>query len=383
MWSGGLDPTYRAALNSGHTMVSRVDVTDNLGVVLIPDLPISQGQVQATLQSRVTRTLSASTDRSYMPLTRGGEVDFTAPLAPVGNRIRAYRGIRYGNGSTWPPPYGFPVFYGAIESVALSRTGELKVTANDLANEIVTAQFEQPMNSIPVNSVATEFKRLVLDAMPAATFGVGDNIHLAVGQLTWATDRAKALDDISGGSSGLWYPLADGSFIQRYNPWTKPGQMPGLYIVDGASGVSPTVSLASQDWTVTISRTGVTNSVVYISDRQDGSPPLRAVARDTTPGSPTYVRGKFGKKVSIITNQGALTQGQVNVAAVTELHKALALGVMWQPLNVVPDGSIELGDVVGVDVDGMITTQVVTGFTLPLKHDGVMALNVRAYTPTS
>jgi hypothetical protein len=374
MWPGGLDARYRAALTVPHTASMRVDVTDNNGVVILPDIAFSAGQVQATLQSRVARVLNLTVDRSLFPLTPGGQADPGGFLAPLGNRIKAYRGIRYGDGTVWPPPYGFPVFYGAIESLALRKTGDLALVANDLANEIVTGPFVTPMNSIPTNSVQLEFQRLVLDQIPNAEFGTSDAIRLAVGQLTWATDRAKALDDISAGSGAIWYPLADGSFVQRLNPWTKPGQLPVATLADGPGGMA-------SDWTVNFTRTGVANVAVYISDRQDGSASVRSVATDVDPTSPTFVRGKFGRHPIITQNQGGLTQGQANTAASTTLHSSQALGLVWSPLSIVPDASLELGDLLAVSADGIDTQQVVTGFTVPLRETGQMPVTVRQYQP--
>lgn len=378
MLTGGLDARYRQALATGAGFTARVDITDQNGSVLLGDVPYSAGQVQATLQNRVTRQLNLTVDSSLKPFTAGGLIDYTAPLAPFGNRIKAYRGIAYGDGTVWPPPYGFPVFYGCIETVAVDHTGAVQVTAMDLANEIVTAGLENPMNSIPTNSVAQEFVRLILDALPSATFGTSDPFTWGIGQLTW-TDRGQALDDLGKSVSGLWYPLADGRFVQRRTPWTYPGHQPVLTL---ASGDTDSLGVIGQ-YKAMLSRTGVANTVAYVADRQDGFPALRSVARDLTTTSPTYVHGKFGKKVLQVQVQAALSQGQVDVGAQNELHKALALGVTWNPVQIVPDGSLELGDLVTITAGGVTGQQVITGFTMPLRENGAMPLQVRAYTPLS
>lgn len=376
MLTGGLDARYRAALASGATYFSRVDVTDQYGVTILGDISFSAGQVQATLQSRVARTLTLTVDSSLKPFTAGGEVDYTAPLFPFGNRLRAYRGIVYGDGTVWPPPYGFPVFYGCIETVAVDHTGAVTLTANDLANEVITAGLESPMNSIPANSIAQEFRRLILDALPTATFGTSDAFTWAIGQLTWS-DRGQALDDMLKSVSGLWYPLADGRFVQRRTPWTLPGRTPVLTL---ASGDTDPAGVIGQ-YRVLLSRTGVASTVAYVADRQDSSPAVRSVARDLDTASPTYVHGKFGKKVVTVQVQAALTQGQADVGAQNELNKAKALGTTWNPVQIVPDGSLELGDLVTLAAGGVSSQQVITGFTMPLRESGAMTLQVRQYTP--
>lgn len=378
VWPGGLDAQYRDALARPHTVFMQVDVLNRAGDVLYSKLPFIDGNVRATLSSRVARVLSLSVDRSWFPLTGSGAFDTGGLLAPFGNRLRAYRGIVYGDGSV----ASFPVFYGRIEQVQMSRSGQLGISASDLAADVVDAQFENPESSIPANTISVEFRRLVTEALSDATFGTSDLTGLKIAPVAWQNDRAQALDDMSATAAMLWYPLADGSFVQRLTPWTKPGQTASITLSDGtdaAPGANGTIA----DWTITVSRTGVYNSVVFTAERQDGSAPVHAVVRDTDPGSPTYFAGAFGRKPLLVQNQIALTQSQCQTAAQSTLKQAKAITQVWDPVMIVPDASLELGDLVGMKADGAADTQVITGFTLPMRETGDMSLNLRAYAPVA
>jgi hypothetical protein len=378
VWEGGLDARYRDAVTRPYTAYSRVDVLARDGTVLHSDLTYIDGNVRATLNSRVTRTLSLSVDRSWFPLQTNGSVDASGLLTPFGNRLRAYRGIAYGDGSV----ASFPAFYGRIESVQMARSGQVSVTASDLAADVVDAQFETPQSSIPANTISTEFRRLVRDALPDAVFGVSDLTGTKIAPLAWQNDRAQALDDMSATVAMLWYPLADGSFVQRLTPWTNPGQVAQVALSDGTGAAAGTSNVIA-DWTITVSRTGVYNSVVFASERQDGTAPVFATARDTSPASPTYYLGNFGHKPLLIQNQAAMTQSQCLSAAQSALRAATAITQVWDPVSIVPDASLELGDLITMNADDAASTQTVVGFTLPLRETGDMPLSLRAYAPVN
>jgi hypothetical protein len=378
VWAGGLDAQYREALSRPHTIFNRVDVLARDGSVLQGDLPFIDGSVRATLNSRVARVLSLSVDRSWFPLLTNGGIDTGGLLSPFGNRLRAYRGITYGDGST----VSFPVFYGRIEQVQMNRNGQVTVSGNDLAADIVDAQFETPQSSVPANTISTEFRRLVQDALGDAAFGTSDLTGVKIPPLTWQNDRAQALDDMSATVAMLWYPLADGSFVQRLTPWTNPGQVAQVTLADG-TGAAPGANNSVADWTITVSRTGVYNSVVFASERQDGTAPVYATVRDVAPSSPTSYLGNFGRKPLLIQNQSALSQSQCLAAAQSALKAATAITQTWDPVSIVPDASLELGDLIALNADGAASTQVVVGFTLPLRETGEMSLSLRAYAPVA
>jgi hypothetical protein len=378
VWAGGLDAQYRAALTRPHTVHNRVDVLDRQGNILLSDLSFIDGNVRATLNSRVARVLSLSVDRSWFPLLANGSVDTGGLLTPFGNRLRAYRGITYGDGSKAT----FPVFYGRIEQVEMSRNGQVSVSANDLAADVVDALFESPQSSVTTNSISTEFRRLVRDALPDVTFGTSDLTGLLIPPLAWQSDRAQALDDMSATVAMLWYPLADGSMVQRLVPWTKPGQAAQLVLSDGTNAAYGVDNIVA-DWRISVSRTGVYNAVVFTSERQDGSVPVHATVRDTSPTSPTSWLGNFGRKPLLIQNQAALTQSQCLQGAQSSLRAATAITQTWDPVSIVPDASLELGDLIAMNAEGAASIQAVVGFTLPLRETGDMSLSLRAYAPVT
>jgi hypothetical protein len=159
----------------------------------------------------------------------------------------------------------------------------------------------------------------------------------------------------------------------RVVPWTKAGQVAAVTISD-------------QDivtgFKITITRQGVNNAIVYVAERQ-GAAPAYAIARDTSLTSPTRYGGPLGKRPRLIKNQVPLSAAQCQAAANTVLQSAKAITLQFENVSIVPDPSLELGDLLRITTDGVTSLQVITGFTLPLMEGAVMPLTLRAYTPLS
>lgn len=369
MLPGGTDPLYRAALSRPHTHYVKVEVLDGDGNVL-PLPPQSVGQegglligpgssLSATLQSRVSRRLTITVDQSLYPADPGDL------LAPYGNRLRAEMGIQFADGSR----YAWTVFTGRIQRPQLTPNGVVVVPAADRAYEVAEAGFLVPQNSTVGATVNAQFVSLVSDALDDAVFGVSDMFTQTMPALTWESDRAYALDEMSTTVGAFWYALADGSFVQRYVPWTVPGD-PVVTLSDGLNGVL--VASPSRD------REDVWNSITVTAERADGTVPVYAVAEDNNPLSPTYVSGPFGRRHRFVYLQTPQTQGSAQTAANAYLRRSVALQETWtwtQP----PDASMELGDIVSLnayDRTGII--QVVSGFTLPLEVGAMMTVQAHA-----
>lgn len=372
MLPGGNDTLYRSVLGAPHRRYVRIDVYSGNGTLLNSLIPqhlrgdpegglcFLNGSVSATLTSRVARRLTLSVPGHLFPQ------ETTDLLAPFGNEIRAFMGVTLGDGDT---SYTWPVFRGKIQQVAVSSAGQCQILCGDRAEDVLDVAFASPENSQVGNLVLAEFQRLVIDAVPNATFGASDSFLKHVEALTWEFDRGSALDELARSVAALWYPLANGDFVLRAIPWTVAGA-PVLVLTDQQGG---TVN----GWTRSRSREGIFNVVTVTGERLNGDAPVFATASQTNPTSPTFVGGNFGVKSIVERLQTPATQGGAQSTADSLLRNYTAPVEEWS-LDVVPDAALELGDVIQVLVDGADTTQVVTGFSLPLDLSGNMTVSTRS-----
>lgn len=376
MLPGGTDSLYRSVLAASHGHFVRIEVWSGLGVRLDTSLPAMQaavfigdpegglvftgGTVTATLNSRVSRNLSLRVPAYMYP------TDETGLLAPFGNELRVYRGVRLGDGSE---TYTWQVFRGRIRNVEQSSDGTCMVECSDRAADVQDVNFVSPQNSNTANTVNEEFQRLIVDAVPDATFGASDTFSKVMEPLTWEFERAAALDEIAVSVGALWYPLANGDFVIRRFPWTVVSA-PLLTLTDQEGGTI-------NGWSSRRSRDSIFNVVTVTGERLNGDAPVHATASDTTPGSPTSVSGNFGVRSRLERLQTPSTAGGATAAAENLLRTYIAPTEEWT-LQSVPDAALELGDVINVAVDGRTAVQVVTGIALPLDLSGDMTISTRS-----
>lgn len=350
---------YAAALQGPHRRVARVDVTDIDGVARATGVPISSGEVTANLTNRVTRSATFTMPGEWFPRT---PEDALSPYAAV-VRIRA--GLALGTGAE----ILLPVFTGRVYDARLNAAGTVTFRADDLAADVIAARFEQPTPSSrgsAFTNQSSEFRKLVLQALPQAEFGVDDISPTRLPDLVWDEDRGQALDDIAQSAGARWFALGDGRFVLRRFSYTP--STPVAEFLDGPRGL-----LSAAD--VSITRDGTANSVVVVSERLDGTDPVRTIARDVSLASPTRYGGKFGRVVQVLTIQTPLTQNEATLLARTQLTGAVALTEQWDA-TVVADHRIEPGDTVRFRYRGMRADQIVDGIVYPLGT-GPMRLSSR------
>ena len=349
--------TYRQTLPGPHARAFQVDVTDIDGVVRASGLVPINGSVSASLTQRVTRSASFTLPVEWYPVTADD------PLSPEFAVVHISAGIKYGNGLTEI----FPIFTGRIDTVNLQPEGVVQFSCYDLAADVVGYRFEQPRTTTQATTLA-EIRGLILEALPQATFGTDTVADSPTPALTWDEDRGQALDDLSQSRGGRWYTLGDGSFVVRDFSYAA-----GPVVADYTDGPRGVVTQA----TASRSRAGAFNSIVVVSERTDGTSPVRVPARVNDPLHPLFFGGKYGKVSQIIKIQTPLSVTQAQTLAQTQLNASAALREQWS-VNMVPDMTLEPGDTVRFSYRGFSATQIVDRVTYPLNNREAMQVTGRA-----
>jgi len=351
---------YAQALTGPHQVVAYVTSTDIDGnpLTLTPEgtpavlpLPLTTGNVAAVIQSRVTRRLSLDLPGDFYPRTP------TDPLSESSAVLSVRAGIRYGNGTEET----FPLFKGRVQNVTRNEDMSCSVEADDLAADVVAYPFEQPWTIKNPGSVLTEIRAIILEAVPQATFDLtlAPPDQPVPSELVFNEDRGKALDDLAAVLGARWYCLGSGEFTVR--AYAYEGVAPLLDISDGPRGL---LTAATQDR----SRDGVANSVTVISERFDGSPPVRVTRRDTGSSSPTRFGGPFGRVARVASVQTPLTQAQATDYADALLRAGEALVSQWSG-TMITDYALEPSDCVRLTYKGLTENQVFDTLTYPLVVD--------------
>lgn len=351
-------PAYKLALRLPHRRVSRFTVRTPDGTLLAEDVPIGGGQVTARISSRVTRSASFTASDEWFPVLA------TDPLSPFHAIVTIETGIAYPSGEEEL----FPVFTGRVYEASRDADGQVTFRADDLAADVLAADFEQPEKSAPGASTVTEIQRLITAGYQWAVFGTSDVVDGTVPKLAWDEDRGKALDDLSATVEGRWFTLGDGSFVVR--GFNYAGQPAVITLTDGETG---TLSSAR----VTVTADGAYNCIVVTAERPDTATPIKVTERDLNPSSPSYFNGYFGKRVRRIRSQESLKFVDAQRVARSQLEASKALQRQWA-VTCVPDMTLEPGDVTGLEWRGFRDTQVIDSLVYPLSPQTTMSFTARS-----
>lgn len=349
---------YKSVLHTPHKRAAYIDVYDIDGNIRQLGIPIVGGFVTANLTNRVTRSAQFDLSDEFFPRSVD---DVMSPYRAV---VRIFAGTEYGNGTVEV----FPIFTGRVYAVNRNANGSVTFRADDLAADVVACRFEQPVNSRTTAMATAEVQRLILQALPQATFGTNDVTDTLTPKLTWDEDRGQALDDLSEAMGGRWYALGNGDFVIR--EFIYAVGTPVQDFLDEPKGLL-------SDATTSVTRDGTANSVVVVAERMDGTDPVRYVARDGTPSSPTEFTGPFGKVVQVIKVQTPLSTTAAQKLARTQLAAATALSEQWA-VSVVPDYTMEPGDTAHLRYRELENNQVIDAITYPLMTKAPMRLETRS-----
>jgi len=296
-------------------------------------IPLFSGDVFFDAHADVRATLDMTTDGHSMWPTRANSL-----LAPYGNEIFVERGIQYGNGTTEWVSLG----YYRIESPEQQSTppdGPIHILGRDRMAGIVDARLLAPVQFGASATYGSVVSQLVLGVYPTATIQWDSGDTSQVGRaLVAEEDRFGFLDDLVTAKGKIWYWDYRGVLVIRDQPDSTAA--PVFDVDSGAGGVL--VDLARR-----LTRERVYNAVVATGEAADTNTPVRAVAVDNNPNSPTYFYGRFGPVPRFFASPLLLSTSSATTAAQTMLRKQLGLPYTID-FTAVPNAALEPWDTIRI-----------------------------------
>lgn len=347
-------------------VAARVLTTFQTGVAPVgTDLAVIRGEVHLDSTADVRGTLTLEVDgRDMWPL------DPTDLLTPYGNEVFVQRGVVVGtDGSAELVSQG----YFRIYSVDQDGTTDTSITleCRDRMSGIVDARLEAPVQFQSSQSVQDVFTQLVQDVYPTASVVFDFD---AAGTLLGADqvadeDRYGFLLDVARAHGKVMY------WDYAGNLQVKTAPDPSVPVFDVNAGEDGVLVRLRR----TLDRDGVYNAVVALGESPSGDEPVRAVARDLDPDSPTMWGGPFGKVPRFFYSAFMRTQQQASDAAVAMLQRSIGL-----PYNVsftaVVNPALESLDPILVSHEDKSELHVIETLTIPLRGGDPMTGTTRQQT---
>lgn len=343
-----VSPAFLDAISGSHTMAVRLRAVPSGQTGVQPtggvELRVQEGDVQqdgradirATLDCRVA-AVDPVTGFEFWPRAADD------PLTPYGAyELFVERGVAYGRNEIEYVSLG----YFRIDNVEQPSApdGPISLTGSDRMSMIIDSDLTSPRQFRPTDSYGYVVEQLVLDAYLDAVIEWDDDDVAgdAIGRTANVEqDRYAFLRELIVGLGKIFYFDHRGVLVIRTPP--DPGR-PLWTVSRGESGVLVSAGRS-------LSREGVFNGVLATGEALDTEPPVRGLAVDNNPDSPTYWSGPFGRVTREFASPLLTTTAQCVLAASTILRRSMGL-----PYNVdvsaVPNPALEPDDPIAIGFEG-------------------------------
>lgn len=360
---------FLTTLRGSHTMVARARVLTTFQTGTAPtgtEVAIMAGQVIADATADVRSTLDLTTDGTGQWPRHVDDL-----LAPYGNEIFVERGIDYGNGTLEYVSLG----YFRIEGPSQDNPpdGPIRIVGKDRMQAIIDGRLTSPRQFASTDTYGAVVTALITEVYPSATIQWDDATDLSTLDRSLITDelRFEFLDDLITSLGKIWYWDYRGVLVIT----DPPSPSDPVWDVDaGAGGVQVSTARA-------LSREGVYNAVVASGEALAAeAPPVRAVAIDANPLSPTYYYGRFGPVPRFYSSPFLTEVAQCEAAAAAMLRAQLGLPYTVD-FTAVPNPALEPYDPVRIRYsDGQLETHVLESVTVPLTESEALSATTREQT---
>lgn len=243
---------------------------------------------------------------------------------------------------------------------------EIDIAGSDISARIARNRWEKVFTIPSGTNMGTAIMLAIANRYPAAQFDFSSTNVVTTYVITFGISDTDPWTDIQkmADACGMEvYPNAYGTFIMR--PYPDPDVQPSVWTFT-----------EDQDATITevtrsISSLNVKNYIIVTGESSaDGSPPVRGVAYDNDPASPTYILGPMGKRVyqiqsSLVTTANqAVTMAQALLRQMSRASEALDISTMPIPF-------LEPSDVIGVTREASKITGrfLIDSMTIPLSAE--------------
>lgn len=375
MWP--VSDAYRRHITTEHQVTTVVMAQPDLDAPLVDmSAYFVNGSINVARQSvRRSGTLTFTDDGTGAAIPKTPD----HPLAPYGQELAVSHGLVYPDGTEELVPVGMLRITGVNVRYPL-----VTVTVNDRAWTVGRAQLEKPRTigkgtnyvTAITNVLTTAYPQIVL-TMPA---DIEHNTPLIVMDEQadpWeqAQSMATAIGyELSFDPLGACHMVSEDDLADLTPVWTFDAKPSAGLPID----LSDWYDLALYDMQADYDTEGAYNAVVATGESTSNTAPVRGVAYDADPMSPTRYGGRFGKNPLFWSSPLITTTTMASASARTLLQKHIGIAESIT-IPAVANPAYEVGDPVLVRKDelDMNAIHVLDAFNIPLRADTTQSLSTR------
>jgi hypothetical protein len=360
---------FKTAILSDHIVVSKAEIWNQDSK--LTTLNIDSGQVTVSVNSGVRRTCQVNlvTDRTVSNLVPDNGFD---TLAPFGNELRLYRGVKFTNGSIEYVPLGVFV----MTDVVISDTNDgvsISITGEDRSLIISRAKWTAPYQMVSGTLEASLTAMLQNRWTDVQTSFVTTNV--TVNQVVWGTESnqdpwqdAVYLAQLVG--YDLYFDVLGVAVLRRFPSLDASTVVATYEEGQGTLITSLDRSMSSKE---------TYNGVIYTIEGSQVATPIRVEVWDEDTTSPTYRYGVFGNAPTFVTTNLLATEAEAIKAATSLLdtYRGAQENINWDSIV---DPTLDVNDVVYIKTVGSKTDRLVIIDELDIPMSPLASMTAKART---
>ena len=359
---------FKTAILSDHIVVSKAEVWNQDSK--LTDLNIDSGKVTVSVNSGVRRTCDVTlvTDRTSSNLVPDNGFD---TLAPFGNELKLYRGVKFTDGSTEYVPLGVFV----MTDVTISDTNDgvsMMIRGEDRSLFISRAKWTEPYQMVSGTLEASLTAMLENRWADVETSFTTTNV--TVNQVVFGTENSQdPWQDAVYLAELVGYDLYfDVLGVATLRPF--PSLDAATVVAKYHEGEQTLITSLDRS----MSSKETYNGVIYTIEGSQVDTPIRVEIWDEDTTSPTYRYGVFGDAPTFITSNVLSTEAEAIKAATSLLntYRGAQENINWDSIV---DPTLDVNDVVYVKTNGSKTDRlvIVDELDIPLSPLASMAAKAR------
>lgn len=364
---------FLAEIVQPHSVYSYAQVTSPTGVVTRLELVSGAVVVDRTADIRRRASIVVIDENNVLtPLTT------QSALAPFGSVLTLFRGVEYTTGpragSTEVVQLGVFRLSDATVTDTTGGTPTISIDAYDMSRTISRAKFTTPYNIAQGTNCIAAAQAIIARTIDDPQYDAVSSSTVTAAPFVYDTnDDPWQVCELLAASAGCEiFFTATGTI--KIAPPVDVDNLPAP-VFTYTEGEQNTMIELDVQFTDDPGYNGV---VVIGQAAGDGTAPVRSVAWDTEPTSPTYYLGPYGQVPMIVDNAAVSTQADADAAALAQLN--LVLGFSTQlTVQTMVNPALDANDVIAVTRArmGIDSTFALDSVTIPLEASGASALNLR------
>lgn len=365
--------SFLAEIAKSHTVFSYADLVTPNGQT--QRLTITSGSVTIDQTATVRRSCTLNALDPTGALT---PLSSTSPLAPYGSELKLYRGVKYTSGqlsgTTEVVPLGTFRISDASTQETVSGVSGVNIQGYDLSRTIARDSFTEPYTITAGTNLVSAIQALVTRTVPGVTFDAFSSTATMSADTTYdsSTDPWSVVGDLATAAACEAFFTATNSF--RIAPPIDIDHLPApaYSYVKGETCTMQELDVDFND------EPGYNGVIVIGQSTGTDTAPVRSVAWDDNPSSPTYYLGPYGKVPQVLDNSNVTAQSDADAAAKAALN--LVLGFISQlTITAAVNPALDVDDVIQVTSaeSGVNSTYAIQSINIPLDGGTGSSITLR------